>query len=275
MARRTTTTVAILAALAIIALTSDQLLAQRRGGPSRVRGPVFIGGYFYDPFFGPYPWWGPGTYGYPYFPVYDDRAEVKLLVTPKEAAVYVDGYYAGIVDDFNGFGQSLPLSPGGHDITLYLEGYRTVQQKLLLTRSKSYKVRYTMVPVAAGESSDAPPVAPPVPPPPPGSAMLPRGGRPGTPPPFGFPAQTPAQPAAAASASGFGTLALRVQPADADVLIDGDKWTASQNGERLNVQVTAGVHHVVIQKAGYRTFTNDITVQAGTPTPLNVSLSTQ
>src|SRR5438477_10103944 len=74
MRRRTTTAVAIVAALAIIAVTSDQVLAQHRGGPPRVRGPVFIGGYFYDPFFGPYPWWGPGTYGYPYFPVYDDRA---------------------------------------------------------------------------------------------------------------------------------------------------------------------------------------------------------
>jgi hypothetical protein len=31
----------------------------------------------------------------------------------------------------------------------------------------------------------------------------------------------------------------------------------------------------VIQKSGYRTFANDITVQAGAPTPLNVSLSMQ
>jgi len=32
-----------------------------------VRGHVvFIGGYFYDPFFGPYPWWGPAMYPYPY-----------------------------------------------------------------------------------------------------------------------------------------------------------------------------------------------------------------
>jgi len=66
-----------------------------------------------------------------------------------------------------------------------------------------------------------------------------------------------------------------VQPADADVLIDGEKWTASQSGEPLSVQLTAGVHHVVIQKSGYRTFTSDITVQPGAATPLNVSLSTQ
>src|SRR5213076_2040467 len=162
------TPVALFAVIALSVLHPEPASAQRRGG--HVRGPVFVGGYFYDPFFGPYPWWGPGAYGYPYFPIYDDRAEVKVLVTPKEAAVYVDGYYAGIVDDFDGLGQSLPLSPGGHDITVYLDGYRTVHQKLFLTRSKSYKVRYTMQPVAAGEQSDPPPAAPPVPPPPPGSA---------------------------------------------------------------------------------------------------------
>jgi hypothetical protein len=175
------------------------------------------------------------------------------------------------VDDFDGVLQSLPLSPGPHDIAVYLEGYRTVHQKLYLTRDKSYKVRYTMQPVTAGEQSEPPPVAPPVPPPPPGSAMLPRGGRAGAP-----PRELPApQPASRVAASGFGTLALRVQPADAEVLIDSEKWTPSQSGERLSVQVSAGVHHVVIQKQGYRTFTDDITVQAGATFPLNVSLSSQ
>jgi hypothetical protein len=32
-----------------------------------------------------------------------------VLATPKEAAVYVDGFYAGVVDDFDGVFQSLPL----------------------------------------------------------------------------------------------------------------------------------------------------------------------
>lgn len=88
--------------------------AQRRAVPRHpphpphavvVRGHVFIGGYFYDPFYGPYPWWPRTAYPYWYFPVYDNRAEVLLRVEPKEAedaAVYVDGFYAGVVDDFNG-----------------------------------------------------------------------------------------------------------------------------------------------------------------------------
>jgi len=261
---------ATLVATFFIAVHPDSAFAQPRR--SRGHSVVFVGGYFYDPFFGPYPWWPAASYPYPYFPVYDDRANVRLLVTPREAAVYVDGYYAGIVDDFDGVFQSLPLSPGGHEITVFLDGYRTVHQKLFLTRNKSYKVRYTMQPVAAGEQSEPPPAAPPVPPPPPGSAMLPRTFRPGQPMPELVPAV--AGPAVV-TAAGFGTLALRVQPADADILIDGERWTPAALGERLLVQVAEGRHHVEIQKTGYRGFSTDITVQRGEATPLNVSLTSQ
>ena len=263
MRRRILIAAAAVAVIAINVLHPTDALAQRRGGGPR--GVVFVGGYFYDPFFGPYPWWGPGAYAYPYFPVYDERAQVRVMVTPKEAAVYVDGYYAGVVDDFDGVLQSLPLSPSGHDITVYLDGYQTVSQRLYLPPRKSYKLRYTMQPVAAGEKSEMPPVAPPVPPPPPGSAMIPR------PPLSGAPIPS----AAAPSASGFGTLALRVQPGDADILIDGERWNPSAPGERLIVQLAGGTHHIEIRKSGYRSFTTDITVQPGDATPLNVSLSSQ
>jgi len=248
----------------------DGALAQH-GGRGPAHGVVFVGGYFYDPFFGPYPWWGPSAYAYPYFPVYDDRAEVRVLVTPKNAAVYVDGYYAGIVDDFDGALQSLPLSPGAHQITIFLEGYKTVHQSLYLTPRKSYKVRYALQPVAAGEQSEAPPsTPPPVPPPPPGSARLPRTPRGGAP---DVPVASDGQSVQAAA--GFGTLALRVQPGDADVLIDGEKWNTSQPGERLLVQVAAGRHHVDVQKAGYRSYATDIQVDRGQTSTLNVSLSSQ
>ena len=265
-------------ALALIAVTALSVLhptnavAQPRGWPRH--SVVFIGGYFYDPFFGPYPWWGPAAYPYPYFPVYDDRAQVRLLVTPKEAAVYVDGYYAGIVGDFNGIFHSLPLSPGAHQLTLFIDGYRTVNQNLYLTRNKSYKVRYTMQPVTAGEQAEPPPSAPPVPPPPSGTAYLPHTPLAGVPP---LPLPTTPSEATAAPpatiASGFGTLALRVQPSDAEVSIDGEKWTASQPGERLVVQVGEGRHHIEIQKSGYRPYSSDVVVNPGETATLNVSLS--
>src|SRR5687768_6795578 len=104
----------LLAALVFLATLPVVLGAQRRAAPRHpphtqptvtVRGHVFIGGYFYDPFFGPYPWWPRAAYPYWYVPIYDRHAEVRLRVEPKaaeDAAVYVDGFYAGIVDDFNG-----------------------------------------------------------------------------------------------------------------------------------------------------------------------------
>ena len=122
------------------ALSADLLLAdqgrRRTPDPPRpkpqivVRGEVFIGGYFYDPVYGTYPWWPRNVYPHWYYPRYDSRAYVRMSVTPDEAAVYVDGFYAGVVDDFDGVFDGLPLSPGGHTITFYLDGYRTVRHNI-------------------------------------------------------------------------------------------------------------------------------------------------
>src|SRR5439155_20300398 len=57
-------------------------------------------------------------------------ASLRIEATPKQAEVYVDGYYAGIVDDFDGTFQRLHAQPGQHEITLYLDGYRTVRQRV-------------------------------------------------------------------------------------------------------------------------------------------------
>jgi PEGA domain len=43
---------------------------------------------------------------------------LRLRVEPKHARVYVDGYYAGIVDDFNGHFQHLDLRPGPHHVEI-------------------------------------------------------------------------------------------------------------------------------------------------------------
>ncbi len=148
------------------------------GGPYyATRGSyVFVGGYFYDPFYGPYPWWPASAYGWGYYPVFDYRAEVRIQGTPREAAVYVDGFYAGIVDDFDGTFQRLPLTPGGHRIELFLEGYRTVRKSLYLQPGSTLKLHETMTPLAAGETSERPEVAPAVPPPPDGTYTAPPGG---------------------------------------------------------------------------------------------------
>lgn len=89
------------------------------------------------------------VYGYVAPPVYGARVfygDVRLQVRPRDAAVYVDGYYAGIVDDFDGVFQRLTLTVGPHRIELaapgleprvldvYVDAARTVDVRMDLLR---------------------------------------------------------------------------------------------------------------------------------------------
>jgi hypothetical protein len=67
-------------------------------------------------------------------------------------------------------------------------------------------------------------------------------------------------------------LVIRVQPAGADILIDGDRWSGPDGDERLLLQVSEGTHHIEVRKSGYRSFAADVPIRRGETTPLNVSL---
>jgi PEGA domain-containing protein len=262
--------------------------AQFRRG--HVRGAVVIrSGFFYDPFFyDPFfnPWFG---YQYPYPPYpyppygygvrFDNSASIRVLVTPKEADVYVDGYHAGVVDDFDGIFQRLHVPPGDHEITLYHEGYRTARQKLYLAPRSESKLRYTMTPLAAGEPNEPRPVAPAVAPPGPEGpqqGMYPPRRMPPQriPPPERVPPQGP-PPSQPGENSRYGSLSIRVQPAGAEVLIDGERWRGPESDEHLVVQVSEGPHRVEVQKDGFQRFSSDVQVRRGETTPVNVSLTRQ
>jgi hypothetical protein len=233
---------------------------QRR--PVAVRGDaIFIGGYYYDPFAGPYPWWPRPVRRPWYFPVYDYRAEVHVKVTPRESAVYVDGFYAGVVDDFDGMFQRLLLPPGGHSIAVFRDGFQTVQHNLYLRSGADMTLRFALEPLAQGQESVRPAVVPPVPPPPPGSYRLPR-----TPPPVALPSTQPVE------AVGFGTLELRVQPADADIVIDGQKWVSSEPGH-LVIDLATGRHLIGIAKSGHVPYSREIEIAEDTSTPLSINLA--
>jgi len=230
-----------------------------------VRGQVvFVGGYFYDPFFGPYPWWGGGVYRYPYFPVLDRRAIVRLQVTPRDAAVYVDGFYAGIVDDFDGVFQGLPLPPGGHTIDIYLDGYRNVRRALYLAPGSSLKLREQLARLAPAERSEGPLVAPPLPAPPVGTYRGPVTAQ-RLPPP-------PPQKEPAANEVGYESLQVTVQPAMAVVQIDGVPWLSS-DGVHFDLQMVAGKHRVEVSAPGFKRFAADVAVTPGEAARLNVSLA--
>jgi hypothetical protein len=234
---------------------------------------VFVGGYFYDPFYGPYPWWPSAAYGWGYNPVYDYRAELRIQATPREAAVYVDGFYAGVVDDFDGTFQRLPVTPGGHKIELFLDGYRTVHKSLYLQPGATMKIHETLVPLAAGEKSEPPDVAPAVPAPPEGTYNAPNGRAPqgaGAPPIVRRGGGR--VPPEGDEGDGFGTLVLHVQPREAQVSIDGQRWLTSSGGD-FEVQLPAGRHHVDVELQGFQRFSSEIDVRDGGPTSVNVSLT--
>jgi hypothetical protein len=280
----------LVALVAVLSLGSSlQAEAQgRRGG--RVRSVVVVGrGYYWaDPF-----WYG---YGYPFYPYYsyyqfpigaypypgyyryDPGSAIRLEVSPKEAEVYVDGYYAGVVDDFDGVFQRLPIEPGEHDVSLYRDGFRTVHQAVYVTPRSTFKLKYKMEPLAAGDVAEPRPVPPNPPPdgqagptsgPPPPQGRAPLGRRQAPPPPNQPP---PNQRSANAS---YGTLAIRVQPANATVLIDGERWDGPQGQDRLLVEVAGGPHRVEIQRDGFEPYSATINVRPGETMPINVSLRTR
>lgn len=273
MSRLSRLTALALCALVLVVTGASAAHSQRPAVPRHppypapavaVRGHVFIGGYFYDPFFGPYPWWHRTAYPYWYFPIFDNRADVRIVVAPKaaqDAAVYVDGFYAGIVDDFNGVFQGLPLTPGGHSIVLHLEGYRTIRRNIYLSPSSTFNLRETMQQLPPDEVADRPEVAPPVPPPPAGTYRTPV-----TPP------RTPLPPAAeATSATGIGTLDLRVEPVDIEVRIDGKPWLSADEGHFV-VQLSAGRHRLELRKTGTFLLATDIEISDGATNTLELRL---
>ena len=64
----------------------------------------------------------------PYVQPYGSRlGELRLRVRPADAEVYVDGFYAGIVDHFDGVFQSLKLEPEPHHIQVIAPGYEVLE----------------------------------------------------------------------------------------------------------------------------------------------------
>jgi hypothetical protein len=112
---------------------------------------------FYDPFWR-YPsyYWG---YPYPYYgtpyDLYDDSfGDIRTKVTPKDAEIYVDGYYAGTADDFDGIFQRLHTEVGGHTITMRLDGYRTETQNVYVSPRSTIDVTASLEKLTPGEVSE-------------------------------------------------------------------------------------------------------------------------
>jgi hypothetical protein len=89
--------------------------------------PGVYGGYY-----GAYPYGYGGGYGYEGTGGYVTAARgrgyggVRIDLPERDAEVYADGYYAGIVDDFDGALQHLELEAGPHHIEIRADGFEPV-----------------------------------------------------------------------------------------------------------------------------------------------------
>jgi len=99
-------------------------------------------GYFYDPWmwgyyapygggggYDPYAGYGGGSYGRSQ---HYDTGALRLKVKPEHGQVYVDGYYVGEVDSFDGVFQKLRIESGTHRIEIRAEGYEPAQFEVMV-----------------------------------------------------------------------------------------------------------------------------------------------
>jgi hypothetical protein len=212
--------------------------------------------FYYHPYFGFYfgPYYGP-FYPYPgpfFGPPQWSAAAVRLKVKPNTTQVYVNGYYAGDVDDFDGIFQRLYLPMGEHRIELFLTGYRTFAQPIYLNPGDTREIVHQMVVLGPGERS----LAPERPQSAPGDASL-SGGI--------DPTDRPVSP--------FGILTLRVEPTDAEVMVDGENWLMTGSRTELVMHVPAGPHVLEVRKEGYQPFKTEIDLAEGSRTGLTVRLT--
>lgn len=306
----------------VLAAGPSSAQAQWRGGPGHVHVGISVGfgfGYGWYPYYSPwYPWYPyrfgwygpyPYPYGYPYYPYYPYygvpdmlTASLRLEVKPSDADVYVDGYLAGKVSNFDGMFERLRVKPGQHDLALYKDGFHEVQQRLNLAPNSDQKIQFTMQPLAAGEPSDQRPTPapnesnpttnepdpnqgpppgyggrgapPPYEPGQPGQQRMPPGGY-GRGEPQGPPQQQPPSSGSdqiTVDPRSFGALSLLVQPNDAQILVDGASWSGASGESRMVIQLPEGRHHIEISKDGFAKYVEDVGIQRGRTLSLNVSL---
>jgi PEGA domain len=268
---------ALLAVIAAALLWPADLFAQRavRRTPGR-RSVVVVGGPYYSPYYYYRPYYYGGFYGayyspffwsaygqypypYPYYGpwAYDNTGSARLQVTPRNTRVYVDGYFVGLVDDFDGNLQRLNVEAGEHEIQLHLDGHRTFTQKVLLVRGRTLKIVHVMQPLGPGEA--------PQPVPTPDESLRAQ--------PYKDPQPRQGPPPRPGQQAQFGSLLLRVRPADAEILVDGESWDAPQGEEQFVIELGEGPHRIEVRKNGFQTYSTTVRVRRGETVRLNVSLT--
>jgi hypothetical protein len=110
----------------------------------------------YDPWFGAGGYgfgnvygggYGSGGGGYSVSQGYRDNGSLRLKINPKQAQIFVDGYYVGVVDSYDGAFQKLGLDGGDHKIELKADGYEPLAFDVLITPGETVTYKGEMKPI--------------------------------------------------------------------------------------------------------------------------------
>jgi hypothetical protein len=202
---------------------------------------------YYGPYFGGYYGWRGPYVGYGY--AYDgDYGSLRIMVDPDDTEVYVDGYYAGEVDSFDGIFQRLHVRPGHHEIALKRPGFRTHRVRVYVPVGGTLRIRYKMERGTGMDSAE-------------GVIGAPESAESYAPPPREAQREEAQQREEAPSATRAGELHLIVKPADAAVYVDGAFRGNAEDVAEL--ELPPGKHRVEVVRPGYVTFEKDIALGPG------------
>jgi len=77
-----------------------------------------------------------------------NRAELRLDIRPKNAAVFIDNLYVGHGSDFGGRFHSLLVSPAKHQLKVTMKGYRTYEMGINPVASEKTQMKIVLQPSA-------------------------------------------------------------------------------------------------------------------------------
>ena len=78
-------------------------------------------------------------------PPKDATAELRISATPVRAVVFVDEQFAGHVDEFDGLGKAMLLTPGQHRVRIALPGYLPFETTVDLRPWQKLKIQTELV----------------------------------------------------------------------------------------------------------------------------------
>ena len=182
-------------------------------------------------------------------------ASVRVQVEPRDAEVYVDGQFAGRVDNFDGFFQRLRVTPGNHRIVLWRPGYHIERHQLYFDRNTTRVINGRMQPLRPGQAQ----------PPRPGNRP---GPRPGYDPYDRYDDRYDDR----IPAGRLGTVSLYVAPGDAEILVNGSRRSWQRLNNRFALNLEPGRHRIEVRRAGYAPYAQDVVIRAGATVSVNVTL---